>query len=376
MLDNSSVPVKLRHAAVIAIGVISAAMALAKPGAAQSLTPEAEAARKFSESFMTGQVTWQGPESSPKPMAGKRIAVVSCCQAAEGAARPVRTMVEAGKAIGWTVDVFDGKGDPQEQNKAVNAAVDSKYDGIALVFVDTTSVAEGVMRAVNGRIPLITLGSLINTPESVPDVSPDYLREGEIIGNYMVWKSNGKVNALMLKNTDLHVVKFGEFKGTYDVLIDPTKCKDCKVDVREWTLANLDSQPAAIASAALQADPRKNWVNCFDACMSRVVRTLVASGLGANVQGAGYDCNGENIQLIKEGTIQSVSVCDPREWVAYAVIDNLNRMIHGQPLAKQTFPALLIDKTNTDKLTAQEVISGWQGGFDFRRKYRQLWGVN
>ena len=325
---------------------------------------------------MSGKSTWQGPETSPKPIKGKRIAVVSCCQAAEGAARPVRAMIEAGKAIGWTVDVFDGKGDPQEQNKAVNAAVDSKFDGIALVFVDTPTVAEGVNRAVDAKIPIITLGAIKNTPESVPDVSPDYLKEGEAIDNYMIWHSNAKVNALMLKNTDLYVVKFGEFKGAYDVLTNPAQCKDCKVDVKEFTLANLDSQPAAIASAAVQADPKKNWVNCFDFCVSRAARTLIASGLGSNVKGAGYDCDGENLHMIRDGAILAVSVCDPREWVAYAVVDNLNRMMQGQPLAKATFPAFLVDKSNVDQLTEEEVKSGWQGGYEFRKKYRQLWGAN
>ena len=343
---------------------------------AQSLTPEAAAAKAFVEPFMSGEVTWAGPTSSPKPIAGKRLAVVSCCQAAEGAARPVRAMVEAGRSIGWTVDVFDGKGDPQEQNKAVNAAIDSKYDGIALVFVDTPVVAEGVNRAVNAKIPLITLGSMKNTPESVPDVSPDYIKEGQAIANYMIWKSNGKINSLLLKNTDLYVVKNGEFKGTYDVLTNPTQCKNCTADVREWTLSNLDSQPASIASAALQADPGKNWVSCFDACMSRVARALTASGLGSGVWGAGFDCNGENLQLIKDDEVQVVSVCDPRDWVAYAVIDSLNRMMQGQPVAAQTFPALLLDKDNITKLSDKEVEQGWQGGYDFRSKYRTLWGVN
>lgn len=342
---------------------------------ADDLTPEAAAAKVIAEAFMSGKTEWKGPETSPKPQQGKRIAVVSCCQSSEGAARPTRAMTEAGKAIGWTIDIFDGKGDPQEQNKAVNAAVDSKYDGIVLVFVDTPVVAEGVTRAIEAKIPVITLGSMKNTPESIPDVSHDYLKEGEVIGNYMIWKSNGDVNALLLKNTDLYVVTNGQFKGTADVLADPAKCKDCKAEVKEWALANIDSQPASISSASIQGDPSKNWVWCFDGCMARVSRNLIASGLGQNIKGAGFDCNGENLQLIKDEQIQAVSICDPRDWEAYSIIDNMNRLIQSEPVAQQEIPILLVDKDNVGVLTEQEIMGGWQGGYDFRTKYLQLWGV-
>ena len=135
------------------------AASLVLPGtllAAESLSPEAEAAKAIALEQMSGDVQWTGPESSPKPIAGKRIAVISCCQAAEGAARPARSMEEAGALMGWEVDVFDGAGDPVQQNQALNAAVDADYDGIALIFVDTPVVSDGVARALEANIPLIT----------------------------------------------------------------------------------------------------------------------------------------------------------------------------------------------------------------------------
>lgn len=125
---------------------------------AADMAPNVTAAKHAAQTMMNGKVAWNGPSSAPSPMKGKRIAVISCCQASEGAARPTRAIAEAAKSLGWKVDVFDGKGDPQEQNKALNAAVDSKYDGIALVFVDTPSVSDGVKRALDAKIPLITLG--------------------------------------------------------------------------------------------------------------------------------------------------------------------------------------------------------------------------
>jgi ribose transport system substrate-binding protein len=287
----------------------------------------------------------------------------------------VRAIAEAAKAIGWKADVFDGKGDPQEQNKALNAAVDAKYDGVALVFVDTTTVSDGVSRALKANIPLITLGALKNTPDSIPDVSHDWVAHGKAIADYMIWKSNGNVNALLLKDTDLKIVGDGQYKGTMAVLSDKTACPDCKVETKEWTLANLDTQPAEIAQAAVQANPKLNWVWCFDACMSRVSRTLAANGMAQRIKGAGFDCNGENVQLIKDGIVEAVCAADPRDWEGYALVDNLNRMMHGQPAIDQHIPIRMFDTDTIGTLSAAEVKSGWQGDYDFRAKYRSLWGV-
>ncbi len=51
--------------------------------------------------------------------------MIACCQAAEGSSRPANAIAEAGKLLGWTVDIFDGKGDPAEQSKAFNAAIEA-----------------------------------------------------------------------------------------------------------------------------------------------------------------------------------------------------------------------------------------------------------
>jgi ribose transport system substrate-binding protein len=371
----------VRHAAARALPLIGAALvAAALPvsharAADAPLTPEAAAAKVVAEQLMTAKIEWRGPSTSPKPIAGKRIAIVSCCEAAEGAARASRSIVEAGKALGWQVNILDGRGDPQEQNKALNSAVDAKYDGIVLEFVDTPTVSDGVARALKAKIPLITLGSLKNTPDTIPDVSWDFIRQGEALANYMIWKSNGNVNALILLNTDLYVTRNGQWVGTKNVLGDPKKCNDCKLTVKEWALANIDTQPGSIASAALQANPKINWAWCFDACMSRVSRALVASGLASKVRGAGFDCNAENLQLIKDGQVEAVCAADPRDWDSYAIVDNLNRMMQGQPAVDQGIPVRLFDKTNVAALSENEVAHGWQGGYDFRTAYRKLWGI-
>ncbi len=367
---------------VVAVGL---AIAFVCGGFSSALAQDAAAAvaaaQKAAEQALAAPSGWAGPTSGPKPLPGKKIAVISCAQLTEGCNRPSRAAVEAAKKLGWDATIFDGKGDVGTQLAAINAAVDSKYDGIALMIVDPVQVNEGIKRALDAKIPVVTLAEPAYTKErkallkDVPDVSHDWLRTGQLIGDYMIWKSDGKVNALLLNDPEVTVVNFGQFAGTQQELSEAKTCPGCKVTVENFTIATLNTQPAALAAAAVQRDPSINWVWCYDFCMANVATDLIARGLQGKIMGAGFDCNAQNLQLIRDGKVQVVCIADPRDWEAWASIDTLNRMMNGQPAVDQSIPVRLFDKSNLDELTDNDIKNGWQGGTDFRSHYLKIWGV-
>ena len=142
-----------------------------------------------------------------------------CALLTEGCNRPARAATEAAKKIGWVPTVFDGQADTGKQLAAINAAVDGKYDAIVMILIDPIQVNEGVKRAIAAKIPVVTLGQPFYTAErkaltQIPDISHDWLKTGELIGDYMIWKSDGKVDALLLNNPETTVVQYGQFAGT------------------------------------------------------------------------------------------------------------------------------------------------------------------
>jgi ribose transport system substrate-binding protein len=327
---------------------------------------------------------WTGPEDSPAPLPGLKVTVVPEQMASTGSSRPANTVKSIGDQLGWNVKISDGQGKPDVQLSAVNTAVDEKADAIILIFVDTTRVQSAVQRAIDANIPVITLGSLKNTPESVPDVSFDWVRSGEALAQYMVWKSEGDLNLLQMKNSDLYITVNGQYKGSQEYLDNEENCPGCTTVTKEWSLANFEDPntgPAAQAVAALQANPDLNWVSCFDSCLFRVTNAINRAGLDEKVSGAGFDCNPENIDIIRSGGSQKVCFADPREWLAYATVDNVNRMTNGQDPYDYTpaIPVALFDKDVLDGLSEDKAAEleqlGWQGNFDFRSKFEQLWGL-
>lgn len=273
-----------------------------------------------------------------------------------------------------------GQADTGKQLAGVSAAVDSKYDAILLLPVDPTQVDEGVQRAIAANIPVVTLGQPPSTDArkaltKVPDVSRDWLKTGEYIADYMIWKSNGHVDAFLLNAPECAVVQYGQFVGTHDKLTDPKACPDCKVKVENFATAQINTQPAALVAAAVQSDPKLNWVWCFDFCMANVATDLVARGLQGDIKGAGFDCNAQNLQLIRDEKVQVVCIADPRDWEAWAAVDTANRLMQGQPAVDQKIPVRLFDKSNVDDLSPTDLKEGWQGGIDYKAHSLKMWGV-
>ncbi len=110
--------------------------------------------------------------------------------------------------------------------------------------------------------------------------------------------------------------------------------------------------------------------------MANVATDLIARGLQGDIRGAGFDCNAQNLQLIREGKVQVVCIADPRDWEAWASVDTANRLMQGQPAVDQKIPVRLFDKTNVDELSATDLKEGWQGGLDFKSYYLKMWGVH
>lgn len=332
----------------------------------------------------TQENKWTGPEDSPAPKEGLNITIIPEQMASTGSSRPAEAIEAEAKKLGWNPKISDGQGKPEVQLNALNTAVDEKADAVVLIFVDTTRVQSALKRAIAADIPVVTLGSLKNTPETVPDVSFDWVRSGEALAQYMVWKSEGDLSLLQMKNTDLYITVNGQYKGSQEYLEQDENCPGCNIVTKDWSLASFEDPttgPAAQAVATLQADPSLNWVSCFDSCLFRVTNAMDRAGLSERVSGAGFDCNPENIAIIRSGGSQKVCFADPREWLAYAAVDNINRMTNGEEPFDYTksIPIAMFDKETLESLPEEKSKEleelGWQGNFDFRAKFEELWGL-
>lgn len=199
---------------------------------------------------------WTGPENSPPPRPGLRITLIPEQMASTGSSRPAKAIESEVEKLGWVPKISDGQGKPEVQLNALNTAVDEKVDAVILIFVDTTRVQSALQRALAAGVKVVTLGSLKNTPDTVPDVSFDWVRAGESVAQYAVWKSGGDLGMLQMRNADLYIVVNGQYKGSQDYLDTPGNCPGCDVVTQDWSLATFEDPTIGPAAQAWPPDWR------------------------------------------------------------------------------------------------------------------------
>src|SRR5689334_14386777 len=88
----------------------------------------------------TAPVTaWDGPSTGPKAQPGKFIVYVSADQQNGGILGVSKGVTEAAAAMGWHMQILDGKGTADGLTAALDQAIALKPDGIVLGGFDASS---------------------------------------------------------------------------------------------------------------------------------------------------------------------------------------------------------------------------------------------
>jgi ribose transport system substrate-binding protein len=328
-------------------------------------------AQKIVDEF-TSQVQWPGPNDPVKPPAGKKITMITCGSQGITCVRVANGVKAAGEALGYSVKVVDGRSDPTVWNQAIKGAIADKADGIALSAIPPVVVADAVASAKKAGIPVAAGLSTAGDVEVKANPSrPDIARANAA---YLTVASKGKANVLSIRDDE-----FPETKFTADQLAEDLGqlCADCKISKEiNFTLALASQRLASQVTQALRNDPNIDYITTpFDTVNVFVQQGIAAAGRKGKVKIVGVGGDPPSVDAIKAGD-ELASLGTPAEWLGWMLVDGLARVFAGQdvpPLNKE------ID-TNYEVpqrfITADTELdpNGWQGGFDYQSKFKELWG--
>jgi ribose transport system substrate-binding protein len=374
---------------IVAAAVLASGMALAACGSsdddggststgasgssASATTSKAadSAAQKVVDEF-SSKVTWPGPNDPVTPPSGKKLTVIICGSQGITCVRVGNGVKAAGQALGYSVKVVDGRSDPTVWNQAIKGAVADKTDGIALAAVPPALVADAIKSATAAGIP-VAAGLSTAGPAQVK-ANPNRTDIARANGAYIAIDSGGKANVLSIRDDE-----FPETKFTSDLLPRQLAqmCSACKVTEEiDFTLALAAQRLASKVTQALRNHPEINYVTTpFDTVNVFVQQGIAAAQKKGKVKIVGVGGDPPSVDAIKAGDEVS-SFGEPGEWVGWMLTDGLVRLF-----AKKSVPPL--DKTTDSNydvpqryITAKTPLDpqGWQGGYDFQTKFKQLWG--
>jgi ribose transport system substrate-binding protein len=328
-------------------------------------------ADKTVEEF-SSPVQWPGPNDKVTPPTGKKLTVIICGSQGITCVRVGNGVKAAGEALGYDVKVVDGRSDPTVWNQAIKSAVADKTDGIALAAIPPAVVAGAIKSAKAAGVPVAA--GLSTAGEAEVKVNPNRTDSARAQAAYVAKDSGGKAKVLVVRDDE-----FPETKQASDEFATQLKqmCPDCEIaDSTDFTLALAAQRLSGKVTQALRNNPDVDYiVPPFDTVNVFIQQGIAQAQKKGKVKIVGVGGDPPSVDAIKAGD-EVASVGQAGEWIGWDLVDGLTRIFAGQEVPP------LDQETDSNYVAPQRYITadteldpqGWQGGFDYQSKYKELWG--
>jgi ribose transport system substrate-binding protein len=350
--------------------------ASAEPAAGQN----AEVEKTFKE--FSAPVAWAGPNDPVKVAKGKSITIIICGAQGATCVRVGQGAEDAAKALGYQTKVVDGRGTPDGWNEAVRNAVSDKADGIVLVAIPPGLVQGAITAAKKAGIPVSATLSVLGPPTDAK-VAYDSSAVGRANAAWMVKDSGGKVKVMNVRE-DAFQDTIPAFTVSQKLL--PGYCDGCEVAKEiKFTFATAANTLSGDVAQALQSSPDVNYIHIpFDAITPLVQQGIKQAGRTGKVKIIGTGAEAVSIKAMNEGDMAQ-SLCTPAEWMGWQGVDALARIFAGQKVPPYTDKAedgespyqsnYPVQIRYITKDNAPPEGQACDGGFDFKSKFKELWGI-
>ena len=323
------------------------------------------------QSAMAGVTTWPGPTASVKAPSGKKITIIECGSAGIGCVLAADAAKQAADVLGWNAQIVDGKLDPTAWNSDISQAVSQGVDGIVLAAVDPRLVAGGMNAAKQAGIPVISIFSMPadSGTKAQAYVQTDHAQGGRIVADYMIDKSGGKANVLVLSDPTYPETVFRD-----NALVSELKaqCAGCTVTKQEISATTMSQQLAPQVTAALQQNPGIDYIwapaDAYAPFIAQGIRTAGKSTLVKLISAEG--------DPTAEGRVQSgeqaVDLASDQGYMGWLAVDTLVRIFAKASYeATPAAPQQLLDSSNISGVPSGK---SWKIGVDYASKFAALWG--
>jgi len=348
----------------------AATLLVAGASHADTATGVVEAAKAATVQASATPNAWDGPTTSPPAAKGKKVTIISCLQASDCSIDAAGT-AEAAKAIGWEPTIVDGKGDVAVYNASIRTAVNNGADGIINIALPVPLIHDGLRYARDKNVPVVSSANVItNDPLLYADNEHQWTRQGNMLADWMIAKSDGTAGVVVLRDNEYPGIKLRED----GVVQELAKCSGCKLladpNLSVMALINPTQISQQVQSANARFGKNLNYIATPYGSVDGLVASALKSIHRDDVKVVGYDGNKQQILLCKQGSVGAIAVT-LQTWVGWGAVDLLNRAFNAQKPVKENVPTYLMTGAGCkgDGRAEQTVP------FDFRTVYLKLWGV-
>ncbi|MDW5597634.1 substrate-binding domain-containing protein [Conexibacter stalactiti] len=325
------------------------------------------------------------PERSPRPQAGKHIALVSCGQTViPSCGLEINAAREAAEALGWRTTLIDAaNGDPVSTGPGIQNAVAQRVDGIFTYYVDCEYIREPLQAARDAGIPVVNSNGrdCDQSDSAAPSLFTYTIRYNAGDGSFQEWVDEVSIAqaryAIDKLDGEAHIGFATDSTSAASVAVGRTveaavkECGGCSIELLLFPIGDIGTRLQGKAESFLLKNADVNTV-------IPAYSAIMQGGLIGAIQTARRDLlvsvgEGlpEGIALIRDGKAQ-YGYGLSYGWEGYAAIDSLNRILNEEdPDVNSGIGVKLFDEEH-------DFPSGddWVPPYDYQALYRKAWGVD
>ena len=363
-------------AGVVTTGLLAIGCGATRVGDAPPTDPTVRQAQAaVAASARSSPTGYRGPARGPRAQRGGLVVFVAGDLTNGGIAGAALGVQQAAGAIGWQLQILDGRGSTAGQASVLRAALRLRPTGIVLGGFDATAQTLALRRARALGIPAVgwhagTRPGPDRRAGLFTNVSTSPASVARLAADYAIADSDGTAHAVIFTDRRYPIAAYKA-----DVMAaEIRRCRRCAVvDVVNSPIGLAQQQmPAVVSSLLPRFGPRFRYMLAINGIyIGGALAAFVNAGRRGDdppfAIGAG-DGDASDFERIRAGNHQTASVAEPLYLQGWQIVDELNRARVGQPPSGYIAPPRLITRADVPDGVVFDPPSG------YRANYRRIWG--
>lgn len=294
------------------------------------------------------------------------------------------TMKSVAQKVGMNFTLYPNQGQVSQWVQGMNAGITAKADIIVLTAApDPRALQPQLAAAKAAGIPVLVTHNYDDSSPNPPAcnackagvagiVTAPFNRAGAAAADWIIADSGGKANVYLLASKDVI-----PSPDTVAVIQKQMKdhCPNCTVSVKNIPVANWNTQVQSEVQAALNKDPKINYVYpLYDAMVGGAVTGIQTVGRAGQTKVVSFNGSPYALKFIQDHHIVAMDVGEDTAGIGYADMDQAFRLMLGRPTVDERTPIRIWDSTNVDQTgTPPQVGKGY--GNATVAGFSKLWGM-
>ena len=361
-------------------GASSTAASTAASSAASGSSGVAAAAAELAKYTAIPTFTAPGPAINIAALKGKTVYSIMQSSSNPFLAATETAQKTLADSLGINYVQYTTQGTPAEWIRGINQAIAVKASAILLDALDPRLVAPQVAAAKAAGIPVVSaqfydLSQVSSASSDLAAVRADNFTEAaKLEADQAIKDTNGKADVVVVENEEQlsTIAMLTSLKAEF-----AANCPACKVKYINVPSADWATKIQTEVQSAIVSDPGVNYViPIYDPMSQFVIPAITATSNTNKIHISTFNGIPAVLVLVASGPDVKMDVGENMEWLAYANLDEIFRVMLAQPPLTDEKTALRVFTTDNIADTGNPPAFNKGFGTGYTTGYSTLWGVS